>query len=164
MRNPKRIDIVLTHIPWKIFLEDNINLKKDSKVLDKLVENVTNNLDKIKKQWLEWPSLRLGQLLINEGYVPDGMKLYHVEEDNWLIENKIVSIEDIKFWTSTYDMNNTRLSEPKSKLLRELDDSHIAAIIDWFEDKDTISKINEDYLKYFKERLDEKSIKARNIS
>lgn len=159
MRNKERIDIVLKHIPWKQFLQDATNLGKDSKILDKLVENVKNNIENIREIWKNNPDLRLGQLLINEGYVPDYYKLYNFEEDDWMIENKAIKFEDIKFWGSNYDKDMNRLSETKYKLLKDLDDSHISAILDFFEEG--LIKINDNYLKYFKTRINEYSSKSK---
>lgn len=155
MRNKKRIDIVLKHIPWKQFIQDTTNLNKDSKILDKLVENVKNNLEKIEKEWKEYPDYRLGQLLINNGYIPDYYKLWNIEEDDWLIANKAVKIEDIKFWGNNYDKDMNRLSETRYVLLKDLEDAHIAAILDFFEER--MMSINPDYLKYFKTRINEYS-------
>ena len=160
MRNKQRIDIVLKHIPWKQFIQDNIKLSKDSKVLDKLVENVINNLSGIKKEWENHPDLRLGQLLINQGYVPDNYKLYNIEEVDWLIDNKVLKLEEICFWGSNYDKDLNRLTETKYRLLKDLEDSHIAAIVDLYEEG--MQKINKDYLNYFKKRLDGIRIKSKN--
>lgn len=159
MRVKKRIDIVLKHIPWKQFLQDTTNLNKDSKILDKLVENVKNNLNIIEKHWKENPDLRLGQLLINEGFIPDYYKLWNIEEDQWLIDNKALSLQDIKFWGSNYDKDMNRLAETKYKLLKDLDDSHISAILDLYEEG--MLKIDENYLKYFKTRINEKITKSK---
>lgn len=151
MRNKERIDITLKCMPWKQFIQDTTKLNKDSKILNRLVENVINNIEDIRKQWKKYPDYRLGQLLINQGYIPDYYKLWNVEEDDWLIENKALKIEDIKFWGNTYDKDMNRLSETRYILLKDLEDSHIAAILDFFDDG--LVKINENYLKYFNKRI-----------
>lgn len=149
MRNEKRIEIVLKNIPWDKFIEQNCQVS--DKALETIVIKVKDNLPAIEKLWREWPDYRLGQLLINEGYVPDTTRMYNVEEDNWLINNGILKIEDIKFWGSNYDVNMTKLPKTNYKLLKDLEDGHIAAIID-FHGEQSI-KINEGYLEYFKKRL-----------
>jgi len=149
MRNEKRIGIVLKNIPWKEFITQNCQVSGTA--LDTITTKVLDNLDHIEKIWKSWPDYRLGQLLINEHYVPDTTRMYNVEEDNWLINNKILNIEDIKFWGSNYDINMTKLPKTNYKLLKDLDDSHIAAIID-FHGEQSI-KINEGYLEYFNKRL-----------
>jgi hypothetical protein len=151
MRQAKRIPIVLEKIPWKVFLSDMTELKNNSKVLDAIVLNVTRHLDVIKKKWKEVPDWRLGQLLINEGIVPDYTKLFYTEEDDWLIQHGYCRVEDIKFWGNSYDKEGNRLSETRWVLLKDLDDAHIAAIIDFFDDRGLT--INEQYKQYFEERL-----------
>lgn len=139
-------------MPWRQYLQDNTNLSKSSRVLDKLIENITNNLDKIKNKWKEVPDWRLGQLLVNEGYIPDYTKLFYLEEDDWLIEHKACGIEDIKFWGSIFDKEMNRLPQIKYRLLKDLEDAHIQAILDMF--NDGLMNINEDYRNYFNKRLE----------
>lgn len=151
MRIQNRIPIVLDKINWSNFITDNTHIKEDSEILPKLVQRIIENISNIRKQWLYNPNLRLGQLLINEGYLPYYIKLNLCEEDDWLIKNGYCNIEDIKFWGNNVDVNGNILNETKYILLKDLELSHIMAIIDYFKEKN--KKINPDYLKYFKSRI-----------
>ncbi len=153
MRKQERIPIVLDLIDWKHFITDNTHITADSETLPKLIENIEHNIEHIRKHWLNSPDLRLGQLLINEGFLPNYMMLWLCEENDWLILNEYCKYEDINFWGSNYDKNMVKLPETKYKLLKDLDDAHISAIIDYHTDKGLIDKINDRHKAYFEHRI-----------
>ena len=151
MRNEKRIPIVLEKISWFNFIQNNTGLGKMSSELSGIVNNIKNNLDTIKKEWLENPDLRLGQLLINNGLAPDLGSLWNVEEDDWLISEDYCNIEDVKFWGRNYDKDMNRLSQTEFVLLKDLTTDHIKAIIKFFADQGKI--VNQQYGEYFNKRI-----------
>lgn len=152
MRNVKRIPIVLDLINWSHFITDNTEIKETDDVLPKLIKQIVENINNIKKIWIKYPDSRLGQLLINENYLPDYQKLWFVEEIDWLIDNNYCKYEDIHFWGKTRDSKGKLLDETQYILLKDLTDSHISAIIDWF-DESLTSKLNSEYKKYFENRI-----------
>ncbi len=152
MRNKKRIEIVLEKIDWKKFIQDNCGELTEF-VINEFVQHLINNTQGIKNFWLNNPDLRLGQLLINEGYLPDYPKLYHVEEVQWLIDNKLCKVEEIRFWGKTRDKFKNKLLQTEYILLKDLDDAHISAILDWCDEHNI--KIEKDYKEYFEQRITE---------
>ncbi len=153
MRNEKRIPIVLEKISWFNFIQSNTGLSKTGSELAVIVINIEGNLGIIEKEWLDNPDLRLGQLLINEGFAPDLGSLWNVEEDSWLVENDYCNIEDIKFWGRNYDENMVRLPEIEYILLKDLTTDHIKAIILFFAAQGRTPAPS--YMEYFNKRISE---------
>lgn len=156
MRRIERISIILDIIPWYNFIQNTTGLDKLSANLKFVVDNIESKIEDIKKEWLENPDMRLGQLLINMNLAPDIFSLWIVEEDDWLIYNDYCNIEDIKFWGQNYDKNMNRLSETRWVLLKNLTTDHIKGIIKYF--KDINRELNEDYLKYFNKRIEDEGV------
>lgn len=155
-RNKLRIPIIL-----KLFLT------KPSALLKFLNEDdlyncntLYENWDEITEKWLEYPDLRFGQLLINLGYAKDG-EIWYIEEDDWLIENKYLKPEEIKFWASIFDKNNKLLKVVQYRLLKDLETDHIKAILKYFNNN---GRINDQYLKYFKKRIKKDDTKESKIN
>jgi len=159
MRNIKRIPIVLEKIDWELFVRQNTN-KISETALAFLLEKIKNDLVNIKEYWLKYPDLRLGQLLINQGYLPDYFKLWNVEETKWLVDNNLCNFEDIHFWGKTRDKFGNKLPETIMILLKDLTDAHISAILDWCDDQSI--KIDKNYRDYFEKRIENlKAIKIK---
>jgi hypothetical protein len=156
MREIKRIPIILDKINWDLFI--NQHLKLTDKSFDILKTKIISNLEKIKNHWLKYSDLRLGQLLINEGYLPDNSSLWNVEETKWLVDNKLCNFEDINFWGKTRDKYGNKLPETKKILLKDLDNAHISAILDWCDEHNI--KLNSNYKEYFENRI--LNIKIKN--
>lgn len=155
MRNKNRISIVLD-----IFENNDKALFEFlGTYSSKLIYDIYDNWDEIKLEWEESPDLRFGQLLSNLRLIPSmdiENKIWNIEEDDWLINNKYCNIEDIKFWGSKYDKNNKELKEVQFKLLKDLDNKHIRNIIKWFESMNSLDKLNPKYLEYFNKRLNDR--------
>ncbi len=156
MRNKNRIPLILTIFDqknlWKVFIADNTDLNETDIQVLTAASMIKNNLNKLRKYWLESPDLRLGQSLINLGYVkikPD-MLLYNVEEDDWLIEEGYCKTEDIKFWGRNYDESGKRLAKTEYILLRDISDDHVSAILSYF--SMTPGKPHPVYKAYFESR------------
>jgi len=45
-------------------------------------ERIKRILNKIRKLWEETPDQRFGQMMINNGLMPDG-ELWHIEDTTW---------------------------------------------------------------------------------
>lgn len=153
MRNKKRIPICLD-----LFLNKETLLHFLNTSSQKLIDNIYENWDEIKARWKEYPDLRFGQLLCNLRLIPSldiENRIWNIEEDDWLIENKYCNIEDIKFWGSIYDEHNHKRKEIQFILLKDLTNSHIKGILKWFNDQNALNQINKRYLEYFNKRLNE---------
>ncbi len=116
MRAKGRIDIVLKFMSDDIarlkFLEDHLTdesyneldlfLEERVRALQKLSENVGEVIkNKIFiNNWKEYPDLRFGQLLINERIVPDIMKMWAVEECDWIARTYPKWASKVLFWGS----------------------------------------------------------------
>ena len=108
---------------WRTFLKDMMG--KDYNI-DMLVE-VKANLTGIKEFWLNNPDLRLTQVLVNLGIIPNiPGHWYYTEEVEWLIDRNIVEPRDILFW-GTYGKSGC---EPlKNVLIKDMSNDHIDNVL-----------------------------------
>ena len=152
MRNKNRIQIVLDLMLNKEILLHFLNTSSQ-----KLIDDLYNNWEEIKEEWLKYPDQRFGQLLSNLGLVPKDIKdyIWNIEEDDWLIKNGYCNIEDIKFWGVNYYKNGKQRKTTKFKLLKDLDINHIKNIIIFFEKYNSLDKLNKEYLEYFNKRIND---------
>ena len=147
MRQKLRIQIVLDLMLNKEILLHFLNTSSQ-----KLIDDLYNNWEEIKEEWLKYPDCRLGQLLVNLNLIPSKNIehiIWNIEEDDWLIKNGYCNIEDIKFWGINYYKNGKQRKSTKYKLLKDLDNDHIQNIIKFFEKYNTLDFLPKDYLKYF---------------
>ena len=153
MRNKNRIQIVLDLMLNKEILLHFLNTSSQ-----KLIDDLYNNWEEIKEEWLKYPDCRLGQLLVNLNLIPSKNIehiIWNIEEDDWLIQNGYCNIEDIKFWGVNYYKNGKQRKTTKFKLLRDLDINHIKNIIIFFEKYNSLDKLNKPYLEYFNNKINE---------
>ena len=153
MRNSKRIPVVLDLMLNKEILLHFLNTSSQ-----KLIDDLYNNWEEIKEEWLKYPDCRLGQLLVNLNLIPSKNIehiIWNIEEDDWLIENGYCNIEDIKFWGVNYYKNGKQRKTTKYKLLKDLDNDHIQNIIKWFEDQNALHRLNKEYLEYFNKKIND---------
>lgn len=150
MRNPKRIPIVLERINWDLFLKECVKYRDLLEFLH-LKHRVSNRIFEIEKIWKQYPDLRLGQLLINFFEFPDSDKLWNVEEIDYLVDIQGIGIEEVSFWGVNLFKNGTPRKKTKFVLLKDLEDSHVESILNYFNERGV--KIFSKYENYFKERL-----------
>ena len=150
MRNKNRIQIVLDLMLNKEILLHFLNTSSQ-----KLIDDLYNNWEEIKEEWLKSPDQRFGQLLSNLGLVSKEIEnhIWNIDEDDWLIQNGYCNIEDIKFWGVNYYKNGKKRKTTKFKLLKDLDIDHIRNIIIFFEKYNSLDKLNKEYLEYFNKRI-----------
>jgi hypothetical protein len=151
MRNPKRIPICLN-----LLLNDDILKKFLNTFSNKLLDNVMENCDEIKKTWLKHPDARFGQLLCYLRLIPNmdiENHIWNIEESDWLINNGYCKIEDVKFWGVLYYKNGNKRKKVKHVLLKDLKTDHIKNIINFFEKYKSIDQLPKDYLEYFNKRI-----------
>lgn len=125
MKRVERIPLVMKYMDWDLFLEGNTPEEK---------EKVKSNLDEIEELWKSVPTLRLGQLLINEDYIeaPLGVApemVYHREEVTFIIEKGLCEERDILLWGNNYDKDMNKLPKTIWKPIKELKTEHIEAIL-----------------------------------
>ena len=94
MRLKERIPIVLDKLNIEEFL---IHHNYNKSVIVSSIEKYNSKFNHIKNKWSDNPDFRFGQLLINEGIIPDGFAWY-TEEIDWLIEFGKVSARELLFW------------------------------------------------------------------
>ena len=153
MRNKNRIQIVLDLMLNKEILLHFLNTSSQ-----KLIDDLYNNWEEIKEEWLKYPDCRLGQLLVNLNLIPSKNIehiIWNIEEDDWLIKNGYCNIEDIKFWGINYYKNGKQRKTTKYKLLKDLDNDHIQNIIKILEKYNTLDFLPKGYLEYFNKRINE---------
>ena len=78
-RKHERIPIFLKLVDWLKLIEE-LSLAAGTKFSSAMLSNsILNNIITITYEWTRNPDLRIGQLLINLGIVPDNLVLYNLE-------------------------------------------------------------------------------------
>ena len=152
MRNSKRIPICL-----KLLFQNKILYHFLGTDTSGWAKKLHENWNLIEKEWLKSPDQRFGQLLSNLGLVSKEIEnhIWNIEEDDWLIKNDYCKIEDIKFWGVNYYKNGKQRKSTKYKLLKDLDTDHIKNIIKFFEDQNSLHRLNKEYLEYFNNKIND---------
>jgi len=119
---------------------------------------IEDNWEDIIESWKENQDLRFFQLLIMLEYIPNiPGSWFYIEEDQWLIKNKLAKSEDILLWGNNYDVDNVRLPETIWKPISSLNTSHIQAILNGKFTKNPL------YIKTFNKVLKSRGKKVINI-
>ena len=167
MRQPRRIAIILKE------LKNSENKKKLLEYWFTPPEGVQlsfnhplNSIDEIIKIWEEkeedfqlfWANntdLRLPQVLINIGIMPNYPGFYyHKEDEESMISSRILEAKDILFWGNNYDKDNNLLPETRWVRVDEMNTGHLEAIVDLYEAKKM--RVSEVYIEMFKQELKER--------
>lgn len=129
MRPIERIDNFLEKVNWANLIEERWNLPAPTSGEDSIVNNILgySNYTAFENYWKENPDQRVGQVLINLGLVPDNLRIWSDEEEDILISQGVPP-EECVYWTSIYDRENNLLSAPVTRLIKDLDISHILNI------------------------------------
>jgi len=121
-RVKERIPIVLNHINWYDFITylgfDNAQ---------EIALNCNNEKEKIEFLWMANPDLRLTQVLVIRGILPNSSGFwFYTEEVDYMIEKNIVKLEEILFW-GTYGKDGK--GPLKYVSLNNMDSGHIEACL-----------------------------------
>lgn len=128
MRQPKRIPIVLQHLPMAQFIKETGVFENEDEV-DALV--IDFDVEQIRSFWESNPDFRLTQVLIQLGYLPNAPGFwFYTEEEEWLIDKGILESRDILFWGKNFDVDMNRLPETEWSLIKDMTTDHIEAILD----------------------------------
>lgn len=100
--------------------------------------------------WLEWPDLRFGQMLINQGYLPDQMNIWNDEEYN-ILHDQGTPIREFLLWGKNYNEFKQKLKKTEWVLLKDMTTSHIENIL--LDVKNGKYQIPIDYMNAFEEEL-----------
>jgi len=137
MRPIERIDNFLNKVSWP-----ELAIRWD--LTNIIYEDFFNeDFDNAIKYWYENPDQRIGQVLINLGLIPDNLRIWNDEESDILIDQGIAP-EDCLYWTSIFNKDNNLLETPITKLISELEPSHIKAVL-----KMCYNNLSEEYKKAF---------------
>jgi len=77
---------------------------------------------------------RFGQMLINLGLIEDALPIW-VDEDLKILLDQGCPPRDVVLWGSIYDKNGNQLPSIKYRLVRDMETSHINAILKDIKDK-----------------------------
>lgn len=122
MRFKERIPIILDHIIWYDFIE---HLGCDNP--QKIALKCEKSRNKIEKFWKSYPDFRLTQVLVSLEIVPNFPgSWFYVEEDEYMINNKMLKPEEIYFW-GTYGKDGK--DSLKIIALNDMEGSHIEAVL-----------------------------------
>lgn len=146
MRPIERIDNFLARIDWDWLLNTHWKDCEHQKI-----NKIIGLLPFFESYWKENPDLRIGQLLINLGFVIDNPQVWNDEESD-ILKAQGLPPEEYLFWTSVYDKDEKLLENPITKLIKNLDKSHILAIKSHFNKKGVF--ISPDYVTAFNNVLE----------
>lgn len=91
MRLHERIPVFLKLVDWTVLVKElGLSNGTDTNTQG-LVNNIKDNLGTIVYEWTRNPDLRIGQLLINLGVLPDHLELWNLEYDEILKKQGIES-------------------------------------------------------------------------
>lgn len=90
MREPNRIPVIL-----KFFRENPAQLSMY--LFDSKLHKTPELDDEVEKEWIKYPDLRLGQLLVILNKIKDG-PIFNREETKWLIEHGYFKINNSERW------------------------------------------------------------------
>lgn len=164
MRRPERIPIILD------IVKDNTNKKKILEYffkpeegeqlklyepyndIDYHVKKWEENFDAFEKLWLEYDDLRLTQVLISSGILPNYPGSWFYKEDSSLmIDSGLLEPRDIYFWGRNFDKDLNQLEKTEFILIKDMTKDHIKAILKHVDLGEM--RVNEHYIEFFKHEL-----------
>jgi len=119
---------------------------------EEILENWCDRYGEFIEFWESNPDLRLPQVLINLGIMPNfGGFYYHKEDEDSMIESGLIDARDILFWGINYTKDNKPLDETAWTLIADMNTDHISTIVSLINKrKMAVSPV---YTKYFREEL-----------
>ena len=165
MRRPERIPIILdvlrTNENAKFMIlnhwfgvKPGTQLSFDSPFnhIETMLTGWTEYFTEFYQDWETHTDLRMSQILVRLGIVPNFPGFWFMEEDDdIMIETNLLKPRDIKFWGQNYNKNMEKLPETNWILLKDLSRDHIENILlDVLNGK---MKVSEEYIQYFSEEL-----------
>lgn len=159
MRRPERIPIILEK------LEDNTNKEIVLKHLFKDTQhNIAfgvinwNDMFNIFKQvYTDNPDLRITQVLVNIGIIPNIEGFwYYTEDEPLMVESGLLQERDIYFWGKNFTKEGKKLEETKYILIKDMETSHIESILR--DNEGGLLGISKQYLEMFNKELRERKL------
>ena len=126
MRPVERIPIFLKHVNWYILIKDIWGNLDEDETLD-VYNSITKNLDDVKEFWIDNPDLRISQVLVNLGIIPNSSGMWYYMEESEILEKLGIPEREYMIW-------GTRGKDGKSPLefkpIKDLSTDHIEAILE----------------------------------
>ncbi len=120
--------------------------------IETMLTGWTEYFDIFSQDWQTHPDLRMSQVLVRLGIIPNFPGFWFMEEDdNIMIDCNLIKPRDIKFWGQNYNKNMEKLPETNWILIKDLSRDHIENIL-----LDVLSgkmRVSEEYIEYFSEEL-----------
>lgn len=155
MRDQIRIDNFLKKV--------NINhlITEIWKLPDINVQNIINDVSKIRECWMNMSDLRFSQILIYLDYIPNLSGSWYYYEEDEILEMQGYKPREYTFWGNLYDKNQNKLPEVNYILVKDLNIDHMQNLINgnWLRKGTRIYKIISDELKM---RLRKEKLKIIN--
>jgi len=139
MRPKERIPIFLKKVDF-----DKLQDRWDIDISQDLRGTILSN--KIRRKWLKDPDQRFGQLLINLELIPDKFNIWE-DEEYLILDSQGIPKREFIFWGRQFDKHMNKLPKIEHVLLKDMETSHIKAIL-----KGNYCK-SDFYLSAFKEEL-----------
>lgn len=159
MRRPERIPIILEK------LEDNTNKEIVLKHLFKDTQhNIAfgvinwNDMFNIFKQvYTDNPDLRITQVLVNIGIIPNIEGFwYYTEDEPLMVESGLLQERDIYFWGKNFTKEGKKLEETEYILIKDMETSHIESILR--DNEEGLLGTSKQYLEMFNKELRERKL------
>ena len=127
MRNIKRITPFLENVNWFYLLHNQWNLFNSKLEAGSYVKDIKEHIKVIKEFWTNNPDLRISQVLVTLGILPNimGAYWYMMEEHEILIGQHVVHPENCLFWGSIYTRRLKRRKQTKYILIKDMSKNHI---------------------------------------
>jgi len=155
MRPKERIPIFLKLVDWNKLLVERWEIKEINGIEFK---SRSNDYYKhvFEDEWLKVPDQRIGQLMINSGFLPDQMNIW-MDEEHDILHDQGIDTKEFLLWGVNFDKDRNKLPETQWKLCTELETDHIAKILD--EVNEGLYVIGKLYTDTFESILDERKRK-----
>lgn len=129
MRSPERIPIFLKLVKWDKLLK-LFNIFQYDDTIDKVCYEINNNLSYIQEYWEANPDLRITQVLVNTGFIPNKPGSWYYQEEWSLLKAMGINPKEFLTWKSIYDEHNNHLKKPIVRLIKDLETDHLKKILE----------------------------------
>lgn len=147
MRNIVRIDNFLNKVDIRNLLLNIWKICDDSNI-DQVEKTILDNISSIREYWNDYSDLRFGQVLVNQGYLPNMSGYWYYYEENDILKEQGLKPREYLYWGSIFNSNGERLSDTKYSLIKDLTIEHMQKLVigGWLRNDD-IDKVINDELK-----------------
>jgi len=146
MRPKQRIPVFLKEVNWQSLIGLLWEMDGDEKT--EYTKRLNEKFDEMVEYWMKNPDLRVTQVLVNMGIIPNKQGFWYYKEDHELLIELGREARDIVLWGVNYTKGMKLLPKTKWTPIKDLATDHIQAILDG-----GYARGNSFYINLFKEEL-----------